>query len=65
MDIIGDILGAVFLFSLYLLPAFVAEWRRHKNAVAIAVLNILLGWTVLGWIIALVWAFTSNGEERA
>jgi hypothetical protein len=25
---------------------------------AIGMLNLLLGWTLLGWIVALVWSFT-------
>jgi cation transport ATPase len=43
---------------LYFLPTIVG---RHKsNAVAIFVLNLLLGWTLLGWVIALVWACTED-----
>jgi hypothetical protein len=42
--------------ALYLAPAFVARHRRHRQAGAIAVLNVLLGWTLLGWAAALVWA---------
>jgi len=49
--------------ALYFAPAFVADARDHKNKVAIAVLNLFLGWTVLGWIAALVWAFTHPGEK--
>lgn len=43
----------------YLLPATIANWRGHQNRVAISALNILLGWSVLGWIIALVWSLTA------
>jgi len=32
--------------------------RRHHNRVAIFALNLLAGWTAVGWIIALVWALT-------
>ncbi len=48
---------------LHFLPTFVAAMRGHQNAVAIFVLNLLLGWTVIGWVVALVWAFTA--VERA
>lgn len=44
---------------LYLIPAFVAGLRGHHNAGAIAALNILLGWTFLGWVGALVWSLTA------
>ena len=48
------IIGLIGL--LYMLPALVAHHRGHRQTKAIAVLNIFLGWTVLGWIVALVWA---------
>jgi MYXO-CTERM domain-containing protein len=41
-------------FFLYFLPAFVG--RRKQNFGAIFVLNLLLGWTLIGWVVALVWA---------
>jgi len=44
---------------LYLLPAFIAGVRHHQNQGAIFVLNLLLGWTILGWIASLVWVCTS------
>jgi hypothetical protein len=49
----------VLAFFLYLLPAEIALRRRHHNRMAIVALNILLGWTVLGWIAAFVWSLTS------
>lgn len=52
-------------FGVYFAPAIVADSRGHKNKLAIGILNLLLGWTVLGWIGALVWAFTSPGERAA
>ncbi len=49
---------------LYLLPTFVAWYRGHPNTAAIAVLNILLGASVIGYIVALVWAFTEVKPKR-
>jgi hypothetical protein len=47
------------LFALvYFLPAFIAAQRHHHNGGAIFMLNLLAGWTVIGWIIAMVWAST-------
>lgn len=50
----------VIVLFLYLLPTFVAGCRGHHNTLAIGALNILLGWTLLGWIGALIWSFTST-----
>lgn len=43
----------------YLIPTLVAYQRRHRQAPAIAALNILLGGTGVGWALALVWALTT------
>lgn len=56
----GTLFLLLILLGLYLLPSFVASSRRHRNANAIIVLNLLLGWTFLGWVAALVWAATDN-----
>ena len=45
--------------AIYFLPAIVATQRKHPNHVAIFLLNLLLGWTVFGWIVALVWSATA------
>ena len=50
---------ALIVLALYLIPALVAYNRQHPNAGAILILNLLLGWTVLGWIVSLVWASTA------
>lgn len=49
----------VFL-AIYFLPAIIASHRRHRNKTAITVLNLFLGWTFIGWVIALVWAYTAQ-----
>jgi ribosomal protein L40E len=43
----------------YFIPGIIGEARHHRNATGIFVLNLLLGWTVLGWIAALAWACSS------
>jgi len=60
--------GMIFLlmiFVSYFAPALIAKLRRHYNTTAIFVLNLFLGWTFIGWVIALVWAFTNNREVVA
>jgi len=42
----------------YFVPTLIAHYRKHHNREAIFWLNLLLGWTGLGWIAAFVWAFT-------
>lgn len=44
------------LAAVYFLPSIVAKQRRHSNMLGLALLNLFGGWTVLGWVAALVWA---------
>lgn len=65
-----DNLGYFFLFVLlaiiltYFFPAIVAVARKKRNWGAIFVLNLLAGWTFVGWIAALVWALTHDHGEN-
>jgi hypothetical protein len=49
-----------FGFVLYFLPAIIAFARSKRDAVSILVLNIFLGWTMIGWVVALVWALKQD-----
>jgi hypothetical protein len=44
------------LFAIYWLPTIIAVVRHSPSALGVAMLNFFLGWTVIGWIMALVWA---------
>lgn len=45
-----------FPLLLYFLPSIIALARSKRDTLAIFLLNFFLGWSVIGWIIALVWA---------
>lgn len=47
-------------FSVYLLPAGIAGLRNHKDTGAIFMLNLLLGWSIIAWIISLVWSLKNE-----
>jgi hypothetical protein len=44
--------------ALYFLPIIIVLARRKKNVLGPILVNVLLGWTVIGWIVALIWALT-------
>ncbi|MDB5735576.1 MAG: hypothetical protein JWP16_26 [Alphaproteobacteria bacterium] len=52
------------LFLMYWLPTIVAIVRRTPSALGVAMLNFFLGWTVIGWIVALVIALAAYPAER-
>ena len=41
---------------LYFLPSIIAHRRKHKNEHTITIVNVLAGWTGIGWVLLLVWA---------
>jgi hypothetical protein len=43
-------------FVLYFLPTIIALARNKRDTTSILLLNLFLGWTAIGWVIALVWA---------
>lgn len=55
--------GAVMLLGIYFAPSIVA-WGRKNHFAAIFALNLFLGWTLLGWVVALVMALWSNNTAR-
>ena len=61
--------GVTFLIAfavIYFLPWAIAILRGHHQTMAIGVLNLFLGWTAIGWVVALVWSATSTtrGEQE-
>jgi hypothetical protein len=51
---VGAVMVILFGLFIYFLPSFVG--RKQRNVNAIFALNLLLGWTFVGWVLALVWA---------
>ena len=48
------------LVGLYFLPTIIAIKRGHPSKAAIIILNTLLGWSFLGWVVSLVWSFSDT-----
>jgi hypothetical protein len=46
----------VVAFVIHFLPAFIAGSRHVRSFWWIVLINIFLGWTFIGWVVALVWA---------
>ena len=51
-------------FIVYFLPWFIALGGKHRNVVVIFLLNLFLGWSLIGWLAALVWA-VAGAENKA
>lgn len=59
---LGTYLAWTTAFIIYFTPSFVAFHNKKKNAGAIFLLNATLGWTLLGWIISLIWAVMKDND---
>lgn len=52
-------IGAVAVIFLYFLPTWISSKRKHPNGQPIFLINFALGWTLIGWFVALVWAVSA------
>ncbi|MEK4027767.1 superinfection immunity protein [Pseudobacillus sp. FSL P4-0506] len=51
---------AFIALCFYLIPTIIAFIRNKRNKVAIFALNFFLGWSLVGWVVSLVWALTHD-----
>lgn len=59
------LLGLVVLAVLYFAPTIVAFLRHSKQRLPVLVLNLLLGWTFVGWVVSLVMAVgRTEGQDQ-
>ena len=58
MEALGPFLIIIIIVCalLYFVPAFIAYSRKHDSKGWVLFLNIILGWTGLGWLFCLLWA---------
>ena len=66
--LLGDLqLNKVVLYAaalvVYFVPGFVIIIRKHPHGTPILLLNVFLGWTFVGWVIALIWASMPLKDE--
>ncbi|HXC27493.1 MAG TPA: superinfection immunity protein [Stellaceae bacterium] len=58
------ILMLLAVLLLYMLPTLIAYGREHPHRQNVALLNILLGWTLIGWIGVFLWASLAHVESE-
>jgi ABC-type transport system involved in cytochrome c biogenesis permease component len=51
----------IFILAIaYFIPFIIALLKRKSNTIAIFFLNLLVGWTFIGWVIAFIWSLTKD-----
>lgn len=56
--------SAIFCLFVWAAPIGIAVLRGHPDGIAITVVTVFLGWTVVGWVVALAWACKSIPRDR-
>ena len=57
------LIGVIIIIALYFIPTIVATSRKGTNAGSVFVINFLLGWTLVGWAVALAMAVKSKTPQ--
>lgn len=60
--ILAGIIGVAAGIAIYFLPTIIGFKRNQPNKTSIFLLNLFLGWSLIGWVISLVWA-TKNESQ--
>lgn len=63
MEAFTGLLAVLILLAIYFLPTIIATFRGHKNALGVGLLNLFLGWTLFGWVGALIWSVLAESEH--
>ena len=64
MESLAAILVLLFVIAVYLIPTIIAFARGHASKWGIGVLNIVLGWSLVFWVVALIWSLSNKGQSQ-
>ena len=62
--IIPIIIWGILGLFIYFIPTFIANKKQHLQKTSILILNIFLGWTFIGWVVALIWATLQDKKSN-
>ena len=57
--------GLLFIVApiLYFLPSIEAKLNESDNLMSVLMVNLFLGWTLVGWVVALAWAHKKPPQQ--
>jgi hypothetical protein len=64
MELVVLLALAAVAVALYFRPCLIAGWRDHPQSGPILVVNFFLGWTGIGWVVALAWSLSSISRRQ-
>ncbi len=60
VSIVAGVAGIVLHFA----PILICMYRGHPDTAAIAIINVFLGWTIVGWWVAIIWAVKAFPRDK-
>ena len=66
-EAVGTVLVLAFIFGaiiMYFVPTVIAHLRKASNLDTVVLLNIFLGWTAIGWFVALILACSGKPRDQ-
>lgn len=60
---VGGLILFLFIAAVYFIPTIVAGIRKVPNLGSVIVINLFLGWTLVGWVVALAMAARSQPPQ--
>jgi len=60
---VASIFLLILILVFYFLPSVIASKRNTRHGGTIFLINLLFGWTILGWFAALIWAIVEGPED--
>jgi hypothetical protein len=64
MELVVLLALAAVAVALYFLPCLFAGWRDHPQSGPILLVNSFIGWTGIGWVVALSWSLSSINRRH-
>lgn len=62
-ELLAGLIALAIATALYFLPSIVGRNKRDWGAIFVT--NLFLGWTVIGWIFALIWALKHDAPDAS
>jgi len=59
----NEMLLIILITLIYFIPALIAGYREHRNGVPLFIINLVAGWTFIGWFGCLAWSFSDNVKK--
>lgn len=64
MRLLIGLIAILVIVVVYFLPTVIAYKRKYKNRMSVLVVDLFLGWTLIGWVVALALSFINDIDEN-